>query len=116
MKVLSSVVESKKDIVKASVTPHVCNDIKGKSIVIDGFVIFEKEEEKENGEKEKIVAIAIKDKATGEFYTSISVTIRNSLEAIAEAYGEEEIKNGVEVIVKASKTKSNREFLYLDVE
>lgn len=114
MKILRSIVAEKKDIVKASVTPNICNSIKDKPFKMTGAVIYTKEEEQEDGTIKDLRAVAIKA-SNGEFYTSISPTIISSVESIIEAYDEEEIRAGVEIVIKGAKANSGREFLFADM-
>lgn len=114
MKVLQGVNVEKKDIVKAGNSVEVFKDIIGEPFKMTGAVIFEKTEKDKDGKDVVNVVSAIK-KEDGEFVSSISPTIKNSLDNILGVYSEEEITAGLDVIIKAGTSNNNREFLYVDL-
>lgn len=115
MKILVNITDDKKDLVKANNAVLGFKDVVGEPIEMTGVVIYEKEEPNEKtGEVETKVVSCVKRK-DGEFITSISPTVRNSLEMIANTYTAEEIHEGVAVMVKAKKSNGGRDFLYIDL-
>lgn len=114
MKTIVNLTQDKKDIVKAGNATLGFKDVIGDNILCTGVIIYEKTElNKDNVEETKIVS-AIRN-ADGEFITSVSPTVKNSLEMIVESFSDEILADGVQVIVKSKKSNSNRDFLYLDL-
>lgn len=101
----------KKDIVKAGVTSNTLQDLKETKLTVKGILFFDKPDV-DTGEIKQVTALKLKD---GSFVTSISPTIRNSAELIAESFEEEIEKTGIEIMVCKKKSKSNRDFFYLDL-
>lgn len=115
MKILTNITSDKKDIVKAGNAMTMFKDVKNETITMVGLIIFEKEEvDEKTGELNTVTVSAVKQ-ANGEFITSISPTVRNSLELIVATYSEEEILNGVDVVVKSKTSNGGREFIYMDL-
>ena len=115
MNILKSVNCDKKDIVRASNAVDTFKEIVGEIVTINAAVIFEKEEvDEKTGENKTVVVSAIR-KEDGNFNTSISPTIKNSLDTVLSVYSEEEISNGIEVVVRAGTSNSGREFFYIDL-
>ena len=115
MEVKKSVGLSKKDVVRASIAVNTCDKVKETPLTMVGCIFYDKEEvSNETGEITKINVVGIKTKDE-EFYTSISPTIKESLDSIINVYSEEEITQGIDIIIKAHKSNSNREFLVVDL-
>ena len=90
-------------------------DIIGETIKIFGILVYKKEEvDDKTGEVKERTVSCIK-KEDGEFVSSISPTVQNSLELLNGAYDKEEITAGIEVIVKSKKSNGGRDFLYIDL-
>lgn len=115
MNILVNITTEKKDLVKANNAVLGFKDVIGEDIKMTGVVIYEKEELNEKtGELEKKVVSAVK-REDGDFITSVSPTVRNSLEMITNTYTADEITAGVPVMVKSKQSNSGRDFLYLDL-
>lgn len=115
MKVLVNTLSEKKDLVKAGNAVLGFKDVLGEKMVVTGVIIFEKEEVNEkSGEVEAKTVCCLKRK-DGEFITSISPTVKNSLQMIIEAYTAEEIAKGIEVVVKSKSSNAGRDFFYVDL-
>ena len=113
LKVVSN--DEKRDIVKAgnAVTPF--KDLKGEVVKMTGLVIGEKTEvDVDTGEEisKEVTAIKLDD---GSFISTISPTVKNSLENITEAFTDEEILAGIDVEIKTGTSNGGREFIYLDL-
>lgn len=115
MNIKFNITDSKKDLVKAGNTTTMFKDVIGDTITMTGLIIYGKEElDAKTGELETKTVSAIK-MSNGEFISSVSPTVENSLTLIANSYDEEEIKAGIEVIVKSKKSNGGRDFLYIDL-
>jgi hypothetical protein len=114
MEILVNISSDKKDLVKAGNAVTGFKDCIGNVIKMTGAIIYTKEEENDKGVMETKTVTAIKDDK-GEFITSISPTIKNSLEMITNTYDEDEIKTGIDVIIKSKKSNGGRDFLYIDL-
>lgn len=108
-RILVNTTNSKKDIVKAGVATTTFQDCLGEVFKIIGVIIYEKEEQ---GETKTVTAVKRDD---GEYVTSISPTILSSVETIRSAFDDEELEEGIEVVIKSKKSKGGRDFLYLDL-
>jgi pantothenate kinase type III len=119
MNILVNISESKKDLVKGGNTTIMFKDVIGYTLKMTGIIIYEKEEvDTKTGElvKKKVSVVkAIKDDKTEVFVSSISPTVENSLSLIANSFEEEEIKAGIDVVVKSKKSNGGRDFLYIDL-
>lgn len=115
MNIKVQIIDEKKDVVKASNAMTMFKDVIGKTIKVTGILVYEKDEldEKSGAISTKIVS-CVKQK-NGEFISSISPTIENSINSIVSIYTEEEVKAGLDVIVKSKKSNGGRDFLYLDL-
>ena len=109
IKVLLNTTANKKDLVKAGVATTTFKDVIGEAFTMVGVIAYEKTE---NDEVMTVVAVKRED---GEFISSISPTVANSLDVIRGAYSDEEISEGIEVVVKSKKSNGGREFLYIDL-
>lgn len=115
MKILTNITTDKKDVVKAAVATMGFKDMIGEPIKMMGVVVYEKDEPNEKtGEVETKTVTAIKLE-NGEFITSISPTVNNSLDMIIEMYEDEILTTGVDIIIKSKTSNSGRDFLYLDM-
>lgn len=115
MNILVNITSDKKDLVKAGNAVKGFKDVIGEKIKMTGLIIYEKEElDEKTGEVKKAIVSCVKME-NGEFITSISPTVKNSLQLIANTYDADEIKAGVDVMIMSKKSNSNRDFLYLDL-
>lgn len=115
MNIKFNITDSKKDLVKAGNTTTMFKDVIGDNIKMTGLIIYDKEEvDGKTGEVETKTVCAIK-KEDGEFISSISPTVENSLTLIANSFDADEIKAGIDVIVKSKKSNGGRDFLYIDL-
>lgn len=115
MKILVNTTNNKKDVVKASnaVTPF--KEVIGKPVKAIGFITYEKEElDERTGVMASRVVTCMKLE-NGDFISSISPTINNSIDSIVASYDVEEIEQGLDVIVKSKKSNGGRDFLYVDL-
>lgn len=115
MNIKFNITDSKKDLVKAGNTTTMFKDVIGEPLKMVGLIIYDKEEiDQKTGEVETKTVSAIK-LDNGEFVSSISPTVENSLTLIANSFNEAEIKAGIEVEVKSKQSNSKRDFLYIDL-
>lgn len=115
MELIVNITSDKKDLVKANNAVDGFKDFVGEIIKMTGVIIYTKEDVNEKtGEIERKTVSAIK-KDDGEFITSISPTVKNSLDMVVQTYSEEEIKAGIDVVIKSKKSNGGRDFLYLDL-
>lgn len=109
MEIIISTLEDKKDLVRCNNAVDCVQDFKGKKLKALGFIIYNKADK--DGEVKTVTAIKLNDG----FITSISPTIRDSVETIITAYEDSEIAAGIDIIVKSKKSKGGRDFYYLDL-
>lgn len=115
MKIKVNITDSKKDIVRAGNATTMFKEVIGETIKINGILIYEKEEiDDKTGAVETKTVTCVK-REDGEFISSISPTIENSLENLLGAYDEAEVREGIEIIVKSKKSNGGRDFLYIDI-
>jgi len=115
MKVRVNTLNNKKDLIHAGNAVTMFKDVIGESLTLTGIIIYEKEEvDEKTGAIDTKVVSCIKNK-DGEFISSISPTIENSLNLILGAFEPDEITQGIDILVKGKKSKNNREFIYIDV-
>lgn len=115
MQILTNITADKKDLVKANNAVVGFKDCIGEVINMKSVIIYTKEElDEKTGVLECKTVSAIK-KGDGEFITSISPTVKNSLDMIVNTYSAEEIQEGVEVMIKSKKSNGGREFIYIDL-
>lgn len=115
MKTLVNISENKKDAVKACNAVNGFKDIIGETVTINGIIMFEKDDlDEKTGEITTKSVTAIK-RNDGEFFTSISPTVKNSIDAVLEVYEPDEIKKGIEIQIKTKKSNAGREFIYVDL-
>lgn len=115
MKILQNITNDKKDLVKASNAVNTVQDLVGESVTINGILIFEKEELDEKSQEVVVQRVSAFRLTNGEFYTSISPTVKSSLESIIEVFDADEIKAGIEIQVKSRTSKGGRDFIYIDL-
>lgn len=115
MNIKFNITDSKKDLVKAGNTTTMFKDVIGETFKMTGLIIYDKEElDPKTGELAKKTVTCVK-KEDGEFISTISPTVENSVSLIANSYSEEEIKAGIDVEVKSKKSNGGRDFLYIDL-
>lgn len=115
MKLITNICEEKKDIVKAMNTTDTMKDVVGEELTINGVIIYEKDEEDEKTGDVKTVTVTAIRTAEGTFYSSISPTVKNSIDAVMEVFTEEEIKAGINIFVKSKTSNGGRDFIYIDL-
>lgn len=115
MKVLISVTESKKDLVKAGNTTVMFKDCIGDAFKMTGVIIYEKEEVDPKTGECSVKKVSCVKREDGEFISTISPTVENSLSLIVNSFEEDEIKAGLDVIIKTKKSNGGREFIYIDL-
>lgn len=110
---------SKRDLVKAKVCTTSFKDYKEQQLKLFGGVIYDSEsvsEETGEVEKQRVSAIKMKNEnGEDEVIASISKTVTDSLDVILSEFEDEEIANGIDIVVKAKTSNSGREFLYIDL-
>ena len=90
MNIKFNITDSKKDLVKAGNTTTMFKDVIGDPLKMTGLIIYDKEEvDPKTGEIETKTVSAIKLE-NGEFISSISPTVENSLTLIANSFDEAE--------------------------
>lgn len=109
MEIITTTLSDKKDLVRCNNAVDCVQDFKDKKIKAFGFIIYNKADK--DGEIKTVTAIKLEDG----FITSISPTIRDSVETIITAYEPEEVNAGIDIIVKSKKSKGGRDFYYLDL-
>lgn len=117
MKTLSAItLDNKRDLVKASVTTNTFKEFIDKPLTMTGIIIYEKDEpDEKTGEVKTVQVSCVKTDDFG-FISSISPTVKNSLETIADAFSEEEILSGVPIVIKSKKSNGGRDFYYVDLQ
>lgn len=115
MKVLTNVTDNKKDLVKAGNSTIMFKDCIGDSFKMTGVIMYEKDEiDPKTGESVTKLVSCVK-REDGEFISTISPTVENSLSLIVNCYDPKEIIAGLAVMIKTKKSNSNREFIYIDL-
>lgn len=103
--------ENKKEAVKAGVTPHTLQELKGKDIKVTNIVVSSKTNE-DTGEIVNVCSV----KVGNEYYSSISKSVFDSVQTIINFFEPAEIVSGIDLVVDSGKSKNNREFLYLNIK
>lgn len=116
MEIIKVVSENeKRDIVKAGNAVDAFKNHVGETLKMVGVVMYVKDEvNTSTGEKESKTVTAIKT-ADGNFISTISPTVYDSVSNICGAYSDEEILQGVDIMVCSGKANSGREFYYCDL-
>jgi hypothetical protein len=115
MNIKVNITDSKKDIVHAGNATTMFKDVIGDTININGVLIYDKEETDEKTGEVTTKTVSCVKKDDGEFISSISPTIENSLQTLLGAYSEDEVREGIEIVVKSKKSNGGRDFLYIDI-
>jgi hypothetical protein len=119
MKIVQKVNFSLKETINAESATNVLKNLAGQQLKVNGLLIGVKEEADEETGELKTTKIGVLKTVSGELVSSISPTVIGSIETIISAYEEqgmlEEIKSGIDVLVKASKSAKNREFFHLEL-
>ena len=116
MEIVKKIIQDRKDVVSANHAVKSLTDLpKDKIYNFTSVVIFKDEDVTVDGEVNSKHICALK--IDGEFYTTISPTVYDSLLAILDMYEENEIieGEGAEIILKTSKSNKCRQFLFLNV-
>lgn len=115
MKIKVNTLEGKKDLIHAGNAVKMFKDVVGEKLTIVGVIVYEKEEvDDKTGTVDTKLVSCVKEK-NGEFISSISPTVQNSLDLIVGAFEPSELSQGIDIIVKEKNSKGNRKFIYLDV-
>jgi hypothetical protein len=115
MNIRTNITESKKDLVKAGNTTLMFKDCIGDTFNMTGVIIYDKEEiDSKTGEVSTKIVSCVK-REDGEFISTISPTVENSLSLIVNSYEPEEIKAGLAVMIKTKKSNGGRDFIYIDL-
>lgn len=112
MNIILNRFSKKSDIVNSMAASKTFQSCVGTTILMTGYAFLEKLDES-TGEMLKVATI--KD-SENNFYSTISKTAINSLEGIhSMEYSDEALAAGVPIEFCASKSKSNRDFVYLKI-
>lgn len=115
MKILVNIGCEKKDVVKACNCVDTFKEYVEQPFISNGILIYEKEDvNEETGVAENVTVTAIK-RSDGSFITSISPTVKNSIDAVIEVYDEEELTSGIEMVIRSKRSNAGREFFYIDL-
>lgn len=115
MEIIYNSLEDKKDVVRANNSVNTVKDILGQEFKCIGVLIFEKEGvDEKTGEQVTNTVVALKSE-DGEFYTSISPTVKGSIEAVIGVYDKEEFTQGIDMVVKSKESNNGRDFYYIDL-
>ena len=109
MKVLSTNLTSKKDMINATNSGASLKDLVGKNMQMFGYVIYE--QENEDGTIDKVVAI----KTADGFIGSTSANVIETVTACAGAFDNAEFEAGIDFSVRSDKSKNDRTFLTLEL-
>jgi hypothetical protein len=105
----------RKDLVRAGNAMLMFKDVIGDTMTIKGIIIYDKEETNEKTGEIETKTVSCVKREDDEFISSISPTVQNSLNLIVGAFSEDEIKEGIQVVVKSKKSNGGRDFLYIDL-
>ena len=115
MEILVNTTNSKKDVVKAGNATTTVKELKGKKEKMTGCVVYTREQvDGETGEVKNIKATAIR-LSDGEYASSISPTVYESVALILATFTPDEVAKGIDIIIKAKKSAKGREFFYIDL-
>ena len=115
MEILVNVSESKKDLVKAWNTTTMAKDVIGEQFKMTGAIIYKKEELDQSTGECSVKTVCCIKREDGEFISTISPTVENSLQLIVNSYDKEEILQGIDVVIKSKKSSKGRDFIYIDL-
>lgn len=107
MEILKSITKSKKSIVNALNSTEGLKDHVGEEIVIDELIKMKKDDDR--------VVLVLHDKKTDAYLNTISPTILDGIDAIFTSYSEDEIAEGVAIMIMTKKSQKGRDFLYIDL-
>lgn len=108
MKILSTNLTDNRDKYSAINTAKSMKDVTGNTLTVCGYVIYEDL----NDKGEEAVFTSIKTES-GEFFSSISPTVRQNLESICEIFGEPSYESPINLIPEKARSKNDRDFLQL---
>jgi len=114
MKVTTNISTDKKDLIKAGNSTIMFKDCIGDTFKMTGVIMFEKDELDKDGKTVTKLVSCVK-REDGEFISTISPTVENSLSLIVNCYSEKEILAGLDVMIKTKKSNGGREFIYIDL-
>lgn len=115
MEILVNVSESKKDLVKAGNSTTMAKDVIGEQFKMTGAIIYKKEEVDQSTGECSVKTVCCIKREDGEFISTISPTVENSLQLIVNSFEKEEILKGIEVVIKSKKSTKGRDFIYIDL-
>ena len=108
MKILSTSLTDKKDVINAENAVGTMKDYIGKDLTMTGFVIYE-------DEKDGMAQVVTSVKTEDGFIGSTSANVRSTVEMIASEYTDEEIASGIPFYIRSSESKNGRMFLTLEL-
>ena len=108
MKILSTSLTDKKDVINAENAVGTMKDYIGKDLTMTGFVIYE-------DEKDGMAHVVTSVKTEDGFIGSTSANVRSTVEMIASEYTDEEIASGIPFYIRSSESKNGRMFLTLEL-
>lgn len=114
MNIKTNISSDKKDLIKAGNSTIMFKDCIGDSFKMTGVIMYDKEEVDKDGKMVTKLVSCVK-REDGEFISTISPTVENSLSLIINCYSAEEIKAGLDVMIKTKKSNGGREFIYIDL-
>jgi len=115
MEIIKNITSEKKDLINAANSTVGFKDIVGTPVKMIGAIIYKKEEKNAKTDQIEIKTVVSIKKENGEFVSTVSPTILQSLEMVLESYSEEEVKAGIDILVKSKKSGVGREFLYIEL-
>lgn len=109
MKILSTNLESKKDIINAQNSSAVLKDVIGNPMMIYGYVVYS--ETSADGKEQVVTSI----KTENGFVGSTSDNVRSTVEAVASTFGAEDFTKGIPFVVRSATSKNGRQFLTVEL-
>lgn len=108
MKILTTSLTDKRDMINAGNAVGVMKDYEGKDLHMMGYVVYEDEKD---GATQVVTAV----KTELGFIGSTSANIRSTVEMIASAYEADEIAQGVAFTIRSAESKNGRKFLTMEL-
>lgn len=109
MKVLTTNLKDKKDMINATNSGASLKDLVGVKMKMYGYVLYD--QENENGSVDTVISIKTDDGFVG----STSSNVIDTVTACADAFDDADFEKGIDFTVRSSTSKNDRTFLTLEL-
>lgn len=111
---LIDLTNSPKEKINAANSPYALKEIVNTPMKVDQILVYTKSDDTDETVKAQKIA-SVHDTVTGKWYGTISTTAIETIEMISDTFAESMKSEPVEIIAKTMKSKSDRDYMTIEL-